>query len=380
VTEGGPPERGTPDHDRYARQLLLPEIGPAGQARLRSASVLVAGAGGLGSPALQYLAAAGVGRIGIADPDAVELSNLHRQPIYGSAGIGRPKAAEAAARMREINPDVETVVHPVARTAANAEAIIGPYDLILDCTDNFPARYVLNDAALVLGKPLIHASVHRFEGQVAVFGLDGGPCYRCLHPVPPPEGLVPDCATGGVLGVLPGVVGTVQASEALKIITGAGKALSGRMLVIDLLGPSFREIAVRKDPACPACGRGGRAAARAPGTATRIAVAAGEAAGPAAKVPGAVTAAELRSALAAGEPITVIDVREHDEYAGFNIGGIHIPLRLIQRRLEGLDRSRPIVVVCESGSRSFVAAAMLAAAGFASVRNLSGGLSAWRRL
>jgi adenylyltransferase/sulfurtransferase len=372
VTGGGPPDRGTPDNDRYVRQVLLPEIGPAGQARLKSASALVVGAGGLGSPALQYLAAAGVGRIGIADPDVIELSNLHRQPIYSTGATGRPKAEEAASRIREINPGVEVTVHPVAVDAANAEALIGSCDVVLDCTDNFPSRYVLNDAAIALGKPLVHSSVHGFEGHTAVFGHDGGPCYRCIHPLPPPEGLVPDCSTAGVLGVLPGIVGTIQASEALKIITGAGRVLSGRMLIVDLLGPSFREIVVQRDPACPSCGGGGRADARRPDGAAPGA--------PAPALPGSMSARELRSIIASGAPLTIVDVREHDEYAGFNIGGVHIPLRLIQFRLDGLDRARPVVVVCESGSRSFVGAAMLAAAGFASVRNLDGGLSAWRRL
>ena len=378
MTSGGPPERRAPDPERYARQLVLPEIGPSGQARLAAASVLVVGAGGLGSAALQYIAAAGVGRIGIADPDVVSLTNLHRQPLYATGSIGLRKAAAAAARLAEVNPSVDTVVLEEALDGSNAASVMGPYDIVLDCTDNFTARYALNDAAMALGKPLVHASVHRFEGQVAVFGHAGGPCYRCLHPDPPPEGLVPDCAAEGVLGVLPGIAGTIQASEALKLVTGAGTPLSGRLLLIDLLAASFTEVAIARDPGCPACGEGKRGVA--PGVGASGEDSKGADARPGQALPGAVTAAELRSLIAAGAGPAILDVREHDEYAGFNIGGVHIPLRLLPSRLGALDRSAPVVVVCETGSRSFVGAVILSAAGFSSVRNLSGGLSAWRRL
>ncbi len=360
------------ESERYGRHLLLPEIGPRGQGRLRESSVVVVGAGGLGSPVLQYLAAAGVGRIGIVDADVVELSNLQRQVIYATGSTGHPKAAEAASRLREINPLVATEVYPVRIAAGNAEEILRGYDLIVDGSDNFPTRYLLNDAALLLRKPLVHGSVYRFEGQVSVFCEGDGPCYRCLFPAPPPAGLVPDCAEGGVLGVLPGIVGAIQAAEAIKVLAGAGRTLSGRMLFVDMLGTSFREVAVRRNPACPACGRG---AAPGPLHDYEEACATG-ASGDAA--PSEISARELADLLAGKGEITLLDVRESDEYAACNIGGTLVPMAELSSRMNELDRSRPIVVVCTSGARSALAARTLVASGFRNVRNLSGGLLAWR--
>jgi molybdopterin/thiamine biosynthesis adenylyltransferase/rhodanese-related sulfurtransferase len=369
----GVPRFDAAESARYGRHLVLPEIGPAGQDRLRNSSVAVVGAGGLGSAALQYLAAAGVGRIGIVDHDSVALSNLQRQVIYATARTGRPKATEAAARLRELNPLVVTEAHTLRLSAVNAEDILSGYDLILDGSDNFPARYLLNDAALLLGVPLVHGSVHRFEGQVAVFCRPGGPCYRCLFPEPPPAGLVPDCARAGVLGVLPGIVGAIQAAEAVKLITGAGRTLSGRVLFVDMLGTSFREVSVRADPACPSCGRGAARGTLRDYDDVRSPAHAGQA--HPRSVP-EVSPRELAGLLAEKKGITILDVREPEEFEAGNIGGTSVPLGELRSRMGGFDRARPIVVVCSTGERSALAAGTLLAAGFGDVRNLAGGLQA----
>ncbi|HGY09865.1 MAG TPA: molybdopterin-synthase adenylyltransferase MoeB [Oceanithermus profundus] len=240
--------------DRYARHMILPEVGPEGQARLKAASVLVVGAGGLGSPLLMYLAAAGVGRIGIVEDDVVDLSNLQRQVLYGTADVGRPKAEAAAERLAALNPHVRVEAHPHRLTSENALELFGSYDVIVDASDNFPTRYLVNDAAVLTDKPLVYGAIHRFDGQVSVFHHQGGPCYRCLFPKPPKPGSVPSCAQAGVFGVLPGVVGSLMATEVLKLLLGIGRPLSGRLLLYDGLEAEFRELKVARDPACPVCG------------------------------------------------------------------------------------------------------------------------------
>ena len=362
----------TPDEARrYARHLSLPGFGAAGQERLKRGSVLCVGAGGLGSPALMYLAAAGVGRLGVVDADVVDESNLQRQLLFGTGDVGRPKAEAAAARLHELNPLIEIDPHRVRLTRENAEALVARYDILLDGTDNFPTRYLCNDVAVRLRKPNVHGAIHRFEGQVSVFAPHlGGPCYRCLFPEPPPPGTVPSCAEGGVLGVLPGLVGTLQATEAIKLLAGLGSALVGRLLHVDALTMRHREIRLRRDPACALCGE----------TPTLFEL-------PdypltcesAATVPG-LSVAAFAALRAAGSPYTLLDVREPDEVASVRFPeSISIPLGQLAGRLGELPATpRPLIVHCKAGGRSARALGLLAEHGVAGeLLNLNGGLDAW---
>jgi len=353
---------------RYARQILLPELGEAGQARLGQARVLIVGAGGLGSPVALYLAAAGVGRLGLVDFDAVDESNLQRQVIYGTTDVGRPKLAAAAARLRDLNPDVALDRHEEPFSASNARALVSAYDVVVDGTDNFPTRYLVNDACVMAGTPNVFGSVFRFEGQASVFAMTGGPCYRCLHPEPPPDGLIPSCADAGVLGVLPGVIGLIQATEAIKIVTGMGELLVGRVLLYDALRLKFREIALRRDPDCPVCGDR---------PTIRELVAYDRTCDPAPSETD-MTAAELHAWRATRRPHVLVDVREPAEHlAGVIEGAVLIPLGQLMPRAQELPKDRPVVVYCQSGGRSARAVAALRAQGF-DAHNLAGGIVGWR--
>ena len=367
---------------RYSRHITLPEVGMHGQERLKRARVLCIGAGGLGSPALLYLAAAGVGTLGVVDFDAVDESNLHRQIIHGTGDVGRPKLESARDRLHDINPHVQIDMHPTSLTAANALELISGYDVIVDGTDNFPTRYLVNDACVIAGRPNASGSIFRFEGQASVFAAEGGPCYRCLHPEPPPAGLIPSCAEGGVLGVLPGIIGTIQATEAIKLIAGIGEPLIGRFLIYDALKMRFRELKLSKDADCPVCGLnpsirelhtydqlcssayspdGAAAPERATGTAVND-----------------MTVAELKARMDAGNAPVVIDVREPSEFQICRIpGATLIPLGDLAGRAEDLDPTVEVVLQCKSGSRSARAAALLRSRGFSNARNLTGGVMAW---
>ncbi len=356
---------------RYARHLILPEIGPAGQARLKQARVLLVGAGGLGSPAALYLAAAGVGTLGLVDFDRVDASNLQRQILHGTPDVGRPKLDSARDRLHAINPHVRFVPHPERLTAANALALLAGYDLVLDGTDNFATRYLVNDACALLGKPNVYGSVFRFEGQASVFWAARGPCYRCLYPEPPPPGAVPSCAEGGVLGVLPGLIGVLQATEAIKLITGAGQPLLGRLLVYDALPMTFRTLTLRKDPACPLCGERPTITAlqdyeQLCGTATPE------------RSPMDITPRDLKQNLDAGRKPVLLDVREPVEWnLGHLPGATWIPLGDLPARVGELSRDADIVCYCKAGGRSARALQFLKAQGFTRVRNLAGGILAW---
>lgn len=360
--------------ERYGRHLVLPGVGPEGQERLKAARILVVGAGGLGSPAALYLAAAGVGTLGLVEFDAVDLSNLQRQVLYSTADVGGPKAPAAGRRLRDLNPAVEVRLHEVRLSRDTAMEIIRGYDLVLDGSDNFATRYLVNDACVLAGVPFVYGSVFRFEGQVSLFAAPGGPCYRCLFPAPPAPGTVPDCAVGGVLGVLPGLVGTLQAGEALKWVLGIGEPLRGRLLLIDALAVSFREIAIQRNPACPACGERptihelidydafcGSAAKETTDTMA---------------IP-QITATELKRRLDAGDSVLVVDVREPHELRISKIGGTPIPLGELPARVHELDPDRDIVVYCRSGARSAQAVAFLIDSGYRRVWNLKGGILAW---
>lgn len=355
---------------RYARQLSLPGIGLAGQAKLRAASVLVIGAGGLGSPAALYLAAAGVGRLGIADPDAVELSNLHRQLLHTTGRVGQPKVESAREAIGALNPHVRVETHAWAVDAWNAERLVAQYDLVLDGSDNFPTRYAVSDACVLQGKPYVYGSVQRFDGQLSFFGAPGGPCYRCLFREPPPAGAIPSCAEAGVFGVMPGLVGTLQASEALKWITGAGEPLTGRLLLIDVLRMQFRTIEVRRDPDCPSCG-----------TRTITAPVAYDVACAPPEPPAMLaesTPAEVRALLASRDDVFLLDVREPHEHAIAHIDGATLmPLRTIPSRVDEIPRDRTVVVYCHHGMRSRMAGEFLVDQGVREVVNLSGGIDAW---
>jgi adenylyltransferase/sulfurtransferase len=358
----------TPDERaRYARQILLPGIGPAGQLRLKRSRVLVVGTGGLGSPALLYLAAAGVGTLGLADFDAVEVSNLQRQVIHREDFKGRSKIESAVDALRRLNPLVHIEPHETRLRAGNALEIVRGYDVIVDGTDNFPARYLLNDACVLARKPYVYGSVFRFEGQASVFDARRGPCYRCLYPSPPPADLAPDCMESGVLGVVPGLIGLVQAAEALKLLLRAGEPLLGRLLVCNALAMRFEEMRIVKDPRCPACGRN-------PAITRLTDVPDGCDRGAA----GDISVVELKAVMARGERVTVVDVREPHEAAACRIrGATLIPIGELPSRINELDRDRLIVVHCQSGGRSARAAHLLRAAGFPRVKNLAGGMRAW---
>ena len=361
---------------RYSRHLALPEVGLDGQARLKGASVLIVGAGGLGSPAALYLAAAGIGRLGLVDFDRVDASNLQRQVLYGSASVGRPKLEAARERLADLNPGVRIETHDQRLTSANAMEILAGYDVVLDGADNFATRYLVNDACALLGKPNVHGSIFRFDGQVSVFDAARGPCYRCLYPDPPPPGLVPSCAEGGVLGVLPGVIGVIQGIEAIKLVLGLGDPLIGRLLLFDALAMRFRELALRKDPDCPLCGR-------APSITALIdydefcgagAAPAGE------EMSDEIGATELKRRLDRGEAIALLDVREPHEFAIARIDGATlIPLRSLRARLGELEREREIVVLCHHGQRSMRALEFMRGSGFGKIKSLHGGIDAWSR-
>jgi sulfur-carrier protein adenylyltransferase/sulfurtransferase len=358
---------------RYSRHLLLPEVGVAGQKKLKSARVLTIGAGGLGSPLSLYLAAAGVGTIGIVDFDVVDLTNLQRQIVHGTSTLGRPKLESAAARLQDINPNVRIERHETRLTSANALEIMGDYDIVVDGSDNFPTRYLVNDACVLLGKPNVYGSIFRFEGQASVFYAAEGPCYRCLYSEPPPPGLVPSCAEGGVLGVLPGIIGSIQALETIKLILGAGDSLIGRLLLFDALKLRFRELQLRKDPACPICG---------PNPTVRELIDyeafCGIGAEPAYEGP-EISAEELRrEMLEKGSNLMLIDVREPHEWDIAHIEGAQlIPLGQLPERLGELDGHAEIVTHCHHGARSMKALTLLKGAGFNRVRSLAGGIDAW---
>jgi len=360
---------------RYSRHLIMPEVGMDGQLKLKAAKVLCIGTGGLGAPLGQYLAAAGVGRIGLVDFDKVDLTNLQRQILFSTKDVGRPKIEAAAERLRGLNPDIQIDTFETMLTSANALDILKDYDVIVDGTDNFATRYLVNDACVLLGKPNVYGSIFRFEGQASVFGYLGGPCYRCLYPEPPPPGLVPSCAEGGVLGVLPGIVGSIQAAETLKLIIGKGEPLVGRLLLFDALSMRFRELKLRKNPECPVCG--------AHPTVTKLidyaefcGVRGEEAPAPVSTVP-EITPRELKARLDRGDDLFILDVREPHEHQICNIGGYLIPLGDLSRRVSELDSSREIVAHCRSGKRSAEASEFLRQAGFRKVLNLKGGILAW---
>jgi len=358
---------------RYARQFTLPELGAEGQARLKAGKVLVIGAGGLGSPALLYLVSAGVGTVGIADFDAVERSNLHRQVVHGEASIGQRKTDSAAARLRDLNPDVTIATHDARLTSGNALELVSSYDVIVDGSDNFPTRYLVNDACVLAGRPLVYAAIFRFEGQASVFAEPDGPCYRCLYPEPPPPGLVPSCAEAGVLGVLPGVLGSIQALEAIKLLAGIGESLKGRLLLFDALRSRFRELALQKDPDCPVCGN-------APTVRQLIDYEAFCGVGGPADHADEISVRDLADWLTRGAAPLVLDVREPHEWEIASLADATlIPLATLPGRLAELDPSRPIVTVCHKGMRSMRALELLKAAGFSDVRSLQGGVDAWAR-
>jgi adenylyltransferase/sulfurtransferase len=362
---------------RYSRHLILPEVGMDGQRMLKAAKVLCIGAGGLGSPAAMYLAAAGVGTLGIVDFDVVDMSNLQRQLLHGTPDVGRSKLASAKDHLYALNPNVHVETYETALSSDNALQLFEPYDVILDGTDNFPTRYLVNDACVLLGKPNAYGSIFRFEGQASVFGAKDGPCYRCLYPEPPPPGLVPSCAEGGVLGVLPGIIGTIQATETIKLILGRGEPLIGRFLIFDALRMKFRELKLRKDADCPVCGTH-------PTVTKLIDYDQFCGVGPASHHDGAnivtddITAPELKERLDRGEPIVVLDVREPQEYQINRIAGSTlIPLGELPQRYEELDREAAIICQCKSGMRSAKATAFLRGIGFKNVRNLAGGILGW---
>ncbi|MGI8541693.1 MAG: molybdopterin-synthase adenylyltransferase MoeB [Rubrobacteraceae bacterium] len=360
---------------RYSRHLIMPEVALDGQKKLKSAKVLTIGAGGLGAPLAMYLAAAGVGTIGIVDFDVVDESNLQRQIIHGTKDVGRKKMESARDTIKDINPNVEVIEFEEALSSENALDIFKDFDIIVDGTDNFPTRYLVNDACVLLGKPNVYGSIFRFEGQASVFWAEHGPCYRCLYPEPPPPGLVPSCAEGGVLGILPGAIGVVQATETVKLILGAGDSLVGRLMLYDALGMSFREMKLRKDPDCPVCGENP--------TVTELIdyeefcgipqAAAAE------KVNGVpeITVSELKSKMENGSNTYVLDVREPHEYEVANIGVPLIPLGELPDRMSELNQNDEIAVHCKTGGRSAKAVKLLQDAGFANVYNVKGGITAW---
>jgi adenylyltransferase/sulfurtransferase len=366
------------DLSRYSRQVLLPEVSADGQRRIRAARVLCIGAGGLGSPAALYLAAAGIGKLGLVDADRVDASNLQRQILYGTEDVGESKVQKAGARLRQLNPGVEIVLHDARLTSANAAEIIAEYDVVIDGSDNFPTRYLSNDVCVFARKPNIYGSVFRFEGQASVFAPHlGGPCYRCLFPEPPPPGAAPSCAEAGVLGVLPGIIGLIQATEALKLIVGAGETLAGRLLHFDALKMKFREFNLRRDPECPVCGVTPtifepidyEQFCAGPPAADWFAAPEG--------VP-TISVRELKAKIDNNEAFTLIDVREPFEYEIAKIEAARlIPLGELESRLTELPRSGALILQCHSGGRSEHAVRLLQEAGFQNAFNLVGGIDAW---
>jgi sulfur-carrier protein adenylyltransferase/sulfurtransferase len=360
---------------RYSRHLIMPEVGMEGQLKLKGSKVLLIGTGGLGAPLGLYLTAAGVGHIGLVDFDVVDFTNLQRQVTFGTRDVGKPKTEAARARLTNLNPDVKITTYETKLTSANALELFKDYDVVVDGTDNFPTRYLVNDACILLGKPNVYGSIFRFEGQVTVFGMPGGPCYRCLYPEPPPPGLVPSCAEGGVLGVLPGIVGSLQALETIKLIIGKGDSLEGRLVLFDALAMKFRELKLRKNQHCPMCG-----------TARKIhelidyndfcGIRGEEEPESDLHVP-ELTPRELKEKLDRGEDIFVLDVREPHEYQICNLHGHLIPLGELPRRVHELDSAREIVAHCKSGKRSAQAVDFLRQAGFRKIYNLRGGILSW---
>ncbi len=367
-----------PELSRYARHLTIPDVGIEGQRRLKASRVLCIGAGGLGSPVTMYLAAAGVGRIGIVDFDVVDFSNLQRQILHGTGDVDRPKLDSAADTLREINPEIALDLHRVRFTSENAREIAEPYDVIIDGTDNFQTRYLSNDLAVLTGKPNVYGSIYRFEGQVSVFAPHlGGPCYRCLFPEPPEPGMVPSCAEGGVIGVLPGIVGCLQANEAIKLILGLGESLVGRLVHFDALRFRFREFQLRRDPSCPLCGEHR--------TLTELVdydafCGVGDSPStPPTMIP-EITVHDLKARLDNAEEFTLVDVREPEEHAVCRLpDAILIPLGQLAERLHELDRDADIVVHCKAGGRSAKAIELLMANGYDSVCHVAGGINAWSK-
>ena len=369
------PQLTAAERRRYSRHLILPLVEAEGQRRLKAARVLIVGAGGLGSPVALYLAAAGVGTLGLVDFDVVDVTNLQRQLLHGTDDVGRPKLDSARERIRDVNPHVHVEPYQTRLTSANALEIIGDYDLVVDGTDNFATRYLTNDACVLLGKPNVYGSIFRFEGQASLFATADGPCYRCLVPEPPSPGQVPSCAEGGVLGVLPGIVGTIQAVEAIKVVLGIGETLAGRLLLIDALTMEFRTLRLRRDPRCPACGTReirelidyDQFCGTTPETMATERDTMEE-----------ITPAELKARLDARDDFDLIDVREPREWDIGHIPGARlIPLGEIATALDSLDPSREIVVMCRSGKRSATAAKQMKDAGFQRVKNLAGGILRW---
>ena len=371
------PELTSADLSRYARHLILPEVGMEGQQKLKAARVLCVGAGGLGSPLALYLTAAGVGTLGLVDFDVVDASNLQRQIIHSTKDVGRKKLDSAEERLLALNPSLHLIKHDVMLSSANALDILKDYDIVADGTDNFPTRYLVNDACVLLGKPNVYGSIFRFEGQASVFATREGPCYRCIYPEPPPPGMVPSCAEGGVLGILPGLVGVIQATEAIKLILSQGEPLISRLLLVDALTMRFRELKLKKNADCPVCGTHPTVTQLidyqqfcgiAPSSIKETSLKNG--------IP-QITVHELKQRLDSGEDIFILDVREPFEYQIANIGGTLIPLAQVPQRLNEIDRNREIVVQCKSGGRSQRIAEFLAQQGYPNVKNLAGGILAW---
>jgi sulfur-carrier protein adenylyltransferase/sulfurtransferase len=360
---------------RYSRHLIMPEVGMDGQLKLKGAKVLLIGSGGLGAPLGLYLTAAGVGKIGLVDFDIVDFTNLQRQVTFGSSDVGKPKTEAAKARLTNLNPDVQITTYDTKLTSENALEIFNDYDVVVDGTDNFPTRYLVNDACILLGKPNVYGSIFRFEGQVTLFGMPDGPCYRCLYPEPPPPGLVPSCAEGGVLGVLPGIVGSLQAMETIKLLIERGESLVGRLLLFDALALKFRELKLHKNPNCPMCG---------PNRKIHQLIDYYEFCGVRGEeepevdlhVP-EITPIELKQRLDRGDDLFVLDVREPHEYQICNLNGHLIPLGELPRRVHELDSSNEIIAHCRSGKRSAEAVDFLRKAGFRKVLNLRGGILSW---
>jgi sulfur-carrier protein adenylyltransferase/sulfurtransferase len=360
---------------RYSRHLIMPEVGMEGQLKLARAQVLMIGAGGLGAPLGLYLAAAGVGRLGIVDFDVVDFTNLQRQITFSTSDVGRPKIEAAKERLAGLNPGIRIDTYETRLTSDNALDLFRDYDIIVDGTDNFPTRYLVNDACVLLGKPNVYGSIFRFEGQATVFNYPGGPCYRCLYPEPPPPGLVPSCAEGGVLGVLPGIVGAIQAMETIKLILGTGEPLAGRLLLFDALAMRFRELRLRKNPACPVCGEH-RTIDKLIDYEEFCGIRGEEAVPVTTGIP-EMTPRELKTRLDRGDDLYILDVREPHEYQICNLHGNLIPLGQLPNRVNELDSSREIVAHCRSGKRSADAVEFLRKAGFQKVWNLKGGILAW---
>jgi adenylyltransferase/sulfurtransferase len=359
---------------RYSRHLIMPEVGMEGQQKLKAAKVLCIGAGGLGSPLALYLTAAGVGTLGIVDFDVVDYTNLQRQILHTTADVGRKKLDSAADTLKAMNPFLNLRTFDMKLTSANALELFREFDIVADGTDNFPTRYLVNDACVLTGKPNVYGSIFRFEGQASVFATEDGPCYRCLYPEPPPPGLVPSCAEGGVLGILPGLVGVIQATETIKLILGQGESLAGRLLLVDALGMKFRELKLRKNPDCPACGTHR--------TITKL-IDYDQFCGirgqeePAGNDIPAISVEELKKKLDAKADVFILDVREPHEYQICNLKGYLIPVGDLPKRVNELDSSREIVVHCKMGGRSAKAVYFLRRAGFTKVYNLTGGILAW---